>query len=258
MSSLAGLPTATQHMLSAAGITTRHELLKLVGPPASGKSQFIVSAALDSVFVVNGSEGPADALAGASDAAPAWILDSSASFSVDRLVEMVHARLASAPAEVQEAAAAELETALAHRLRIVAVHSVADVLDALDAVEAQLENAAAIAPRLVAVDSIADILSPIVGSGRRALADVATVGARLRDIAAAGVIVLVTNRVTASGTTPALGRAWRFVPDVRLMLEPHLEHQATHVRVVACPRLALSDSPLTFAITAEGIVGVAP
>ena len=194
------------------------------------------------------------------------VIDTGGSFSVERLVDFVRAFPSG-----QETSGKILLDALISRLSISKAHCLTEVLALLRSLlEASSEGDVAAPPTLVVIDSVADILAPIVGSGPKAHAHVESLGLLLHDLASANVAVVVTNRVSR-GTGPALGRAWRFVPDVRLFLEsvpppsnngpPPSDQptQVTQVTLIHSPR-APSTTPqssrVLFSITSSSITPI--
>lgn len=151
-----------------------------------------------------------------------WMDSANAAFSPRRALALVRRALTwrQVPSEVDDAAAA---AAVLARMSVSVVVDAFALLHALRHVaDAAPADLAPVPLRLLVVDSLGALLTPLVampGAHELAQATLALIARQLKAIAVEhNAVVLVVNYALQDGQ-PALGRAWRYVANERILLD---------------------------------------
>jgi RecA/RadA recombinase len=155
-----------------------------------------------------------------------WFDSANGAFSPRRALALVRRALASRRAEVGVDDAAAASTLLSRMLVSVAVDAFALLRALRHVAAAPVElapwRALGVPLRLLVVDSLGALLTPLVstpGAHELAQATLALIARQLKAIAVEhNAVVLVVNYALQDGH-PALGRAWRYVANERILLE---------------------------------------
>lgn len=239
------LPTGCQHIdeLLDGGLFTQ-ELTEVFGPPGAGKTQLALTA------VSNVVSQPQHNVV---------YLDTTGSFNVQRLVQIIHANT---DAFSQQALKKQLSQVHCYRLF--------DIFQVLTRVEMLYERLSlehdtfALNLKLVVLDSINSVVTPILGGKKQhGHALMCTLGQRLKQMASEfGVSVLVVNgavgqfeknKSDGDMLKPALGRSWLSIPHVRLLLNFNKNNTLQDERsleLVKHPRLPSNMKRLVYVVPA--------
>ncbi|CAM9256112.1 unnamed protein product [Lampetra planeri] len=224
LSCTAILPTGCSRLdsLLDSGLYTG-ELTELAGGPATGKTQVCLSVAV----TVACDLGQAVMLVMAGGAAGCL---------ASRLLAMVQGKTPDSGAS---------QVAALQRVQVARVFDAFALLDLLQDLRARLGTQVPVTPasggadssvlRLLVIDSVADVITPVLTTERHdGLALLMHIGRELKSIAKEHALaVLVTNwvwREDGRRPMPSLGRAWSFLPNVRVLLEREGERQGGGAR----------------------------
>ncbi|XP_032836027.1 DNA repair protein RAD51 homolog 4 isoform X2 [Petromyzon marinus] len=199
------------------------ELTELAGGPATGKTQVCLSVAV----TVACDLGQAVMLV---------MTGGAAGCLASRLLAMVQGKTPDSGAS---------QVAALQRVQVARVFDAFALLDLLQDLRARLETQVPVTPgsggadssvlRLLVIDSVAAVISPVLTTERHdGLALLMHIGRELKSIAKEHALaVLVTNwvwREDGGRSMPSLGRAWSFLPNVRVLLEREGERLGGGVR----------------------------
>ena len=185
------------------------ELTEIFGPPGVGKTQFALTAVSNVV---------------SQTAHNVVYLDTTGSFNVERLVQIIH----STTVEFSQ-------QALKKQLSKVHCYRVFDIFEALSRLDRLMQtlllehDTFALNLKFLVLDSINSLVTPILGGKKQeGHALMCVLGQRLKQMAFQfGICVLVLNAAVGvydknpsdmDALKPTLGRTWMHVPNVRLFL----------------------------------------
>ncbi|KAM7278713.1 hypothetical protein ACFE04_005847 [Oxalis oulophora] len=207
------------------------QLIELVGPSSSGKTQICLHAASNVANMHIGST---------------IYLDTGNSFSSLRISRLVEKSRGLASNQARH-------SVLQKVMSNIICHSVFDIfmmVDVLNQLEFNLgsqinrENQRV---RLLVIDSISSLLAPILGgSGSQGHALMVSAGYMLKKLAHDyNLAVLVTNHTVGGDggiSKPALGESWKNIPHARLILNRDRESNSCNISVIKHPSLASGTS----------------
>ncbi|KAI0222669.1 DNA repair protein RAD51-like protein 4 [Lamellibrachia satsuma] len=204
MSSVAIISTGSSNFdqLLDGGLYTA-EITEVIGPVASGKTQFCLSIALSVAMETKQN---------------IVYFDTGSSFNIVRLQDMLEARQKDSTQTVEM---------IGSLIRCCKVYDIFELLSELETLKAtlaeQTDKLSSTSLKLVIVDCVAAVISPVLGGSQTdGHAYMMHVSRILKTLAVEySVAVLITNNVVygdGGATRPAMGRTWSHVPNTRIEL----------------------------------------